>query len=96
MSEKQVKHVSGPWLTVGPNHDLLALNIDLAPVLLAGRRKSTSMPMRYGAVAIASSDGMARAATKQRRDVMGVSDFLCLSHTLDQEAEYGDQERDFG
>ena len=26
----------------------------------------------------------------------GVSDFLCLSHTLDQEAEYGDQERDFG
>jgi hypothetical protein len=27
---------------------------------------------------------------------VGVSDFLCLSHTLDQEAEYGDQERDFG
>ena len=27
---------------------------------------------------------------------LGVSDFLCLSHTLDQEAEYGDQERDFG
>ena len=26
----------------------------------------------------------------------GVSDFLCLSHTLDQEAQYGDQERDFG
>jgi hypothetical protein len=26
----------------------------------------------------------------------GVSDFLCLSHTLDQEAEYGDQEGDFG
>ena len=26
---------------------------------------------------------------------MGVSDFLCLSHTLDQEAEYGDQERDY-
>jgi hypothetical protein len=26
----------------------------------------------------------------------GVSDFLCLSHTLNQEAEYGDQERDFG
>jgi len=23
-----------------------------------------------------------------------MSDFLCLSHTLNQEAEYGDQERD--
>jgi hypothetical protein len=31
-----------------------------------------------------------------RRPLGGVSDFLCLSHTLDQEAEYGDQERDFG
>jgi lipoprotein-releasing system permease protein len=29
------------------------------------------------------------------QDAEGVSDFLCLSHTLDQEAEYGDQERDF-
>jgi hypothetical protein len=28
-------------------------------------------------------------------DAPGVSDFLCLSHTLSQEAEYGDQERDF-
>jgi hypothetical protein len=26
----------------------------------------------------------------------GVSDFLCLSHTLGEEAEYGDQEGDFG
>jgi hypothetical protein len=33
---------------------------------------------------------------RKHETLTGVSDFLCLSHTLNQEAEYGDQERDFG
>jgi hypothetical protein len=36
-----------------------------------------------------------RVAVMKTVELLGVSDFLCLSHTFDQEAEYGDQERDF-
>ena len=45
---KQVDQVSGHLIRIGATQDLLALNIDLASVMQAGRWKSTVMPMLYG------------------------------------------------
>jgi hypothetical protein len=54
--------------TFSAAQDLLALNIDLASVMQAGRWKDTRMPMRYGEHVLAARGGMARAAEKQGRD----------------------------
>jgi integrase len=60
--------VSGHSIRVGATQDLLALNIDMASVMQAGRWKSTHMPMRYGEHVLAARGGMARAAVEQGRD----------------------------
>jgi len=52
---------------VGATQDMLALNIDLASVMQAGRWKTTVMPMRYGEEVQAGRGGMARAAKAQGR-----------------------------
>jgi hypothetical protein len=46
----------------------LALNIDLASVMQAGRWESTRMPVRYGENVLAARGGMATAAAEQGRD----------------------------
>jgi hypothetical protein len=51
----------------GPLSDMLALNIDLASVMQAGRWKTTVMPMRYGEEVQAGRGGMARTAKAQGR-----------------------------
>jgi integrase len=63
-----VSGVSGHSIRVGATQDLLALNIDLASVMQAGRWKTTQMPMRYGERVLAARGGMARAAQEQGRD----------------------------
>jgi site-specific recombinase XerD len=68
MPAKQVAQVSGHSIRIGATQDLLALNIDLASVMQAGRWKSTQMPMRYGEDVLAARGGMARAAQVQGRD----------------------------
>jgi site-specific recombinase XerD len=68
MPAKQVAQVSGHSVRIGATQDLLALNIDLASVMQAGRWKSTQMPMRYGEEVLAARGGMARAAKAQGRD----------------------------
>jgi site-specific recombinase XerD len=65
---KQVAQVSGHSVRIGATQDLLALNIDLASVMQAGRWKSTAMPMRYGEQVLAARGGMARAAAAQGRE----------------------------
>jgi hypothetical protein len=59
---------SGHSIRVGATQDLLALNIDLASVMQAGRWKTNRMPMRYGEHVLAARGGMARAAEAQGRD----------------------------
>lgn len=61
------KRISGHSCRVGAAQDLLALNIDMASVMQAGRWKDTRMPMRYGERVLASRGGMARAAKSQGR-----------------------------
>jgi hypothetical protein len=68
MEPKDVAGVSGHSVRVGATQDLLALNIDLASVMQAGRWKSNRMPMRYGEHVLAARGGMARAAMAQGRD----------------------------
>jgi integrase len=68
LPEEQVAELSGHSIRVGATQDLLALNIDLASVMQAGRWKSTHMPMRYGEHVIAARGAMARAANEQGRD----------------------------
>ncbi|MEO9055150.1 MAG: tyrosine-type recombinase/integrase [Steroidobacteraceae bacterium] len=68
MPAKQVAQVSGHSIRIGATQDLLALNIDLASVMQAGRWKSTQMPMRYGEEVLAARWGMARAAEAQGRN----------------------------
>ncbi len=63
----QVAAISGHSIRVGATQDLLALNIDLASVMQAGRWKSARMPMRYGEDVMAVKGGMARAAASQGR-----------------------------
>jgi integrase len=65
---EEVAAISGHSIRVGATQDLLALNIDLASVMQAGRWKSTHMPMRYGENVLAARGGMARAALEQGRD----------------------------
>jgi len=59
--------ISGHSCRVGAAQDLLALNIDMASVMQAGRWKDTRMPMRYGEKVLAQRGGMARAAKQQGR-----------------------------
>ena len=68
LKKGEVAEVSGHSIRVGATQDLLALNIDLASVMQAGRWKSTFMPMRYGEHVLAARGGMARAAQFQGRD----------------------------
>jgi integrase len=74
MPAKQVNQVSGHSIRIGATQDLLALNIDLASVMQAGRWKSTVMPMRYGEEILAGRGAMARAAQAQGRDGLPVAD----------------------
>jgi integrase len=68
MVPEDIRAVSGHSIRVGATQDLLALNIDLASVMQAGRWKSHRMPMRYGEYVLAALGGMARAAVAQGRD----------------------------
>ena len=68
MAAEEVEAVSGHSIRVGATQDLLALNIDLASVMQAGRWKTNRMPMRYGEHVLAARGGMARAAQVQGRD----------------------------
>jgi integrase len=67
LPEEEYRRISGHSARVGAAQDLLALNIDLASVMQAGRWKDTRMPMRYGEKVLASRGGMARAAKSQGR-----------------------------
>jgi integrase len=68
LPKEEVAEISGHSIRVGATQDLLALNIDLASVMQAGRWKTTHMPMRYGEHVLATRGGMARAAVEQGRD----------------------------
>jgi integrase len=68
LPDEEVAAISGHSIRVGATQDLLALNIDLASVMQAGRWKSTHMPMRYGEHVVAARGGMARAATAQGKN----------------------------
>jgi integrase len=68
MAPEDIRAISGHSIRVGATQDLLALNIDLASVMQAGRWKSHRMPMRYGEHVMAGLGGMARAARTQGRD----------------------------
>ncbi len=67
MTEEEMRQVSGHSIRVGATQDMLALNIDLASVMQAGRWKTTVMPMRYGEEVHAGRGGMARTAKAQGR-----------------------------
>jgi integrase len=67
LPEEQFRTISGHSARVGAAQDLLALNIDVASVMQAGRWRDTRMPMRYGEKVLASRGGMARAAKSQGR-----------------------------
>jgi integrase len=68
LEREEWERISGHSARVGAAQDLLALNIDLASVMQAGRWKDTRMPMRYGEKVLASRGAMARAAKAQGRD----------------------------
>ncbi len=68
LADEEVAQISGHPIRVGATHDLLAIDIDLASVMQAGRWKSTHMPMRCGEYVLAARGGMARAATEQGRN----------------------------
>ncbi len=67
MTDEEIRQVSGHSIRVGATQDILALNIDLASVMQAGRWKTTVMPMRYGEAVQAGRSGMARTAKAQGR-----------------------------
>ena len=67
MTEQEMRLVSGHSIRVGATQDMLALNIDLASVMQAGRWKTTVMPMRYGEEVQVGRGGMARTAKAQGR-----------------------------
>ena len=71
MTEEEMRQVSGHSIRVGATQDMLALNIDLASVMQAGRWKTTVMPMRYGEEVQAGRGGMARTAKAQGRSRSG-------------------------
>jgi hypothetical protein len=62
MTSAETKEVTGHSIRVGATPQMLALNIDLASVMQAGRWKPTAMPMRCGEKVQAGSGGMARTA----------------------------------
>jgi len=67
LPEEESRRISGHSARVGAAQDLLALNIDMASVMQAGRWRDTRMPMRYGEKVLASRGAMARAARQQGR-----------------------------
>jgi len=67
LDKEEWRRISGHSCRVGAAQDLLALNIDMASVMQAGRWRDTRMPMRYGEKVLASRGGMARAAKQQGR-----------------------------
>jgi integrase len=67
LGREQWEKLSGHSARVGAAQDLLALNIDVASVMQAGRWTDTRMPIRYGEKVLASRGGMARAAKQQGR-----------------------------
>jgi integrase len=67
LPREEWERISGHSARVGAAQDLLALNIDVASVMQAGRWKDTRMPIRYGEKVLASRGGMARAAKQQGR-----------------------------
>ena len=67
ISKDDIVGISGHSVRVGATQDLLALNIDLASVMQAGRWKSHRMSLRYGEHVLAGLGGMARAAKVQGR-----------------------------
>ena len=67
LEKEEWEKISGHSARVGAAQDLLALNIDMASVMQAGRWKDTRMPMRYGEKVLAQRGGMARAAKQQGR-----------------------------
>jgi hypothetical protein len=68
LPEDEVAAIRGQIIRVGASQDLLALNIDFASVMQAGRWKPTHMPMRYGEHVLAARAGMARTAIEEARD----------------------------
>ena len=71
MTDEEMRQISGHSIRVGATQDMLALNIDLASVMQAGRWKTTVMPMRYGEEVQAGRGGMARTAKAQGRSRSG-------------------------
>jgi hypothetical protein len=70
MTLDEALNVSGHSVRVGATQgDMLALNIDLAPVMQAGRWKTTAIPMRYGEDIQAGLGGMARIPKPQGRAI---------------------------
>ena len=67
LSKEEWERISGHSCRIGAAQDLLALNIDLASVMQAGRWRDTRMPMRYGENVLALRGAMARAAKSQGR-----------------------------
>jgi integrase len=67
LDKEEWERISGHSARVGAAQDLLALNIDMASVMQAGRWRDTRMPMRYGEKVLASRGAMARAAKAQGR-----------------------------
>jgi integrase len=67
LKKEEWEKISGHSCRVGAAQDLLALNIDVASVMQAGRWTDTRMPIRYGEKVLASRGGMARAAKSQGR-----------------------------
>ncbi len=68
LPKEEWQKISGHSCRVGAAQDLLALNIDLASAMQAGRWRDTRMPMRYGENVLASRGAMARAAKAKGRD----------------------------
>jgi hypothetical protein len=68
LAPEDIAEISGHSIRVGATQDLLALNIDLASVMQAGRWKSHRKPMRYGEHVLAARGAMARASEMQDRN----------------------------
>ncbi len=68
LERNEWQKLSGHSARVGAAQDLLALNIDMASIMQAGRWRDTRMPMRYGEKVLAGRGAMARAAKAQGRD----------------------------
>jgi site-specific recombinase XerD len=67
LKPEEWRAISGHSTRVGATQDLVALNIELASVMQAGRWKDTRMPLRYAEQGLAARGGMARAAQAQKK-----------------------------